>query len=214
MAIGAVIRRLLGARLARKAGRCYRAIFVDLRKEAALIASLVPAGSHILDVGGGDGEPLNYLLALRPDLRITTLDPAPVVGQWIESRFSQQVRRLPETKLATYVESHEPDPDIVLLSDVMHHVPIVARFSFLEALRSLVERSPRTQILVKDVEPGHWRAKLGYWSDRFITGDKHVSPISRDRLIELFEERLRPIQCRITGLYELDKPNYAVMFSR
>ena len=59
----------------------------------------------MLDVGGGDGEPLNHLLALRTDLLITTLDPAPVVGQWIDDRFNARVTRLPGTSLEQYLSS-------------------------------------------------------------------------------------------------------------
>src|SRR5450755_192141 len=103
MALGPAIRRLLGARLARRAGRLYRALYVDLAKEAAALATVIPRDSHLLDVGGGDGEPRNHLLALRPDIRITTLDPAPVVGQWIDARFDGHVTRLPGTSLADYL---------------------------------------------------------------------------------------------------------------
>jgi 16S rRNA G527 N7-methylase RsmG len=81
MALGQAIRRLLGPRLARFAGRCYRAIFVDLAKEAAALSTAIPRDAQVLDVGGGDGEPLNHLLALRPDLRVTTIDPGAVIGQ-------------------------------------------------------------------------------------------------------------------------------------
>ena len=100
---GPAIRRLLGRRLARHAGRWYRAIFVDLYKEAAALATVIPHGAHVLDVGGGDGQPLNHLLALRSDLKITTLDSGPVVGQWIEARFETQVTRLPRTSLGDYL---------------------------------------------------------------------------------------------------------------
>jgi hypothetical protein len=102
VALGAAIRRLLGARLARHAGRWYRAIFVDLAKEASALASVIPHDAHLLDIGGGDGEPLNHLLTLRPDLRVTTLDPGPVVGQWIDASFDGRVTRLPGTSLAQY----------------------------------------------------------------------------------------------------------------
>src|SRR5450631_3999722 len=110
MALGPAIRRLLGARLARRAGRWYRAIYVDLAKEAAALATVIPRDAHLLDIGGGDGEPLNHLLALRPDLRITTLDPRPIVGQWIEALFDGQVTRLARTSLAEYIAGGRADP--------------------------------------------------------------------------------------------------------
>jgi hypothetical protein len=214
VAVGPAIRRLLGPRQARRAGRWYRGIFVDLSKEAAALASAIPRGAHLLDVGGGDGEPLNHLLALRADLRITTLDTGPVVGQWLESRFAAQVARLPGMSLEEYVAQRRPDPDVVLIADVLHHVPESSRPVFLHSVAVLLERVPALRIVVKDVEPGSWRALLGYWSDRYVTGDRQVSPISRERLARLLVDTLGPLRHEHTNLFDVDRPNYAVAFYR
>jgi Methyltransferase domain len=208
------MRRLLGPRLARRAGLCYRAFYVDLELLAATLAAVIPSEAHLLDVGGGDGQPLNFLLALRPDLVITTVDPAPVVGQWIENRFDERVTRLPGTSLAEYVNRGLPNPDAILIADVMHHIPESTRPEFLASVRALLERVPGLRIIVKDVEPGHWRALLGYWSDRYITGDRNVGLISRDNLTRLLEEMLGPLNCEDTNLLKLDRPNYVTVFYR
>jgi hypothetical protein len=214
MPIGSSIRHLLGARLARRAGRWYRAIFVDLAREAAALASAIPRDAHVLDVGGGDGEPLNHLLGIRPDLKITTLDPGPVVGHWIDTCFNDRVIRLPRTDLAQYLAMNGSHPDAILIADVLHHVPVCARAGFLDPIRQLFEQIPDLRIVVKDVEPGTWRASLGYWSDRYITGDANVSPISREHLVRLLEDALGPLRCEYTNLFEVDRPNYAVAFFR
>ena len=214
MPLGPVVRSFLGTRQARRLGRRYRAIFVDLTKEAAALAAVIPSHAHLLDVGGGDGEPLNYLLAQRTDVHVTTIDPGPVVGQWIEARFAGRVRCLPRTSLADYIAKGLPAPDVILLADVLHHVPESARLPLLRSISVVLERVPRLRIIVKDVEPGSWRARLGYWSDRYVTGDRQVSPISRERLVQLFEESLGPLHREDTGLYEADPPNYAVAFFR
>jgi hypothetical protein len=211
---GPTIRRMLGAGLARRVGRWYRAIYVDLAKVAAAVSSAIPRDAHLLDIGGGDGEPLNHLLALRPDLHITTLDPAPVVGEWVEARFDGQVARLPGTNLAEYLSEGRADPDAILISDVLHHIPVTARAHFLDSVRVILERAPRLRIIVKDVEPGHWRALLGYWSDRYITGDADVSPISREHVVRLFQEALGPLHREDTNLFDTDRPNYALTFFR
>ena len=187
---------------------------MDLTKEATALASAMPSDAHLLDVGGGDGEPLNYLLVLRPDLRVTTLDTGPVVGQWLERRFEGQVQRLPGMSLADYVAACRPDPDVVLLADVLHHVPELARPAFLQGVAVLLQRVPLLRIIVKDVEPGSWRARLGYWSDRYVTGDRAVSPISRERLVRLLLESLGPLRHEHTDLFEVDRPNYAIAFYR
>jgi hypothetical protein len=212
--LGPAIRRLLGPDLARRAGLRYRAIYVDLAKVGAALAAVMPRDAFVLDIGGGDGQPLNHLLALRPDLMITTLDPAPVVGQWIEGRFDGQVKRLPGTTLAEYISRGFADPDSILIADVMHHIPQTTRHVFLESIGVLLDRKPGLRIIVKDVEPGYWRASLGYWSDRYITGDRNVSLISSDDMTELFREALGPLHREDTNLFETDSPNYALVFSR
>lgn len=214
MPLGPAIRRLLGARRARALGRWYRAIFVDLAKEAAALASVIPTGAHLLDVGGGDGEPLNHLLALRGDIRITTIDPGPAVGLWVEPRFDARLTRLARTTLADYLAAGRPDPNAVLIADVVHHIPEAARAKFLSDLKVLLERVPRLRIIIKDVEPGSWRALLGYWSDLYLSGDAHVSPISRQRLVALLREVLGPLRHEETVLYQADRPNYAIAFFR
>jgi hypothetical protein len=214
MALGPAIRRVLGPRLARRAGLYYRAIYVDLSAVAAILATVLPRDTHVLDVGGGDGQPLNYLLALRPDLAITTLDPAPIVGQWIEERFDGRVKRLPSTSLAEYVARDLGDPDAILIADVMHHIPETARRGFLDSVGVLLDRKPALRIIVKDVEPGYWRAVLGYWSDRYVTGDRNVSLISSDAMTRLFQEALGPLHREETDLFKMDSPNYAMVFYR
>jgi len=189
-------------------------MFVDLAKEANALATVIPRDSRVLDIGGGDGEPINYLLALRPDLHITTLDPGPVVGQWIEARFDRQVVRLPGTTLAEYVTRDHADPDAILIADVLHHIPEARRPGFLSGVKVLLDRVPGLRIVIKEVEPGYLRAVLGYWSDRYVTGDREVSPISRNRLASVLQETLGPLRRVETDLFETNRPNYAIAFFR
>jgi Methyltransferase domain len=205
---------MLGKRLARRAGRWYRAIFVDLAKEAAALATAIPLDAHVLDIGGGDGEPLNHLLALRPDLHVTTIDPGPVAGQWINECFNDRVVRLPGTNLPQYLVESRKSPDAVLIADVLHHIPENARPGFLSSVKLLLERVPELRIVVKDVEPGSWRALLGYWSDRYVTGDAETSPVSREQVARLLENALGPLRREETNLYDSDRPNYAIAFFR
>lgn len=214
MALGPAIRRLLGPRLALAAGRRYRAVFVDLDKLAATLAALIPKDAHLLDIGGGDGEPLNRLLALRPDIRVTTIDPAPVVGQWIETRFETRVTRTPGTSIMDYLARDTGAPNAVLIADVMHHVPPASRPALVRCLGKLLERNPALKIIVKDIEPGSWRARLSYWADHYITGDRGVTLISREQLLGLFTAELGHLRCEHSDLIVKDSPNYAVVFSR
>lgn len=200
--------------MARQAGERYRSIYVDLAKVAAALAAAIPRDAHLLDVGGGDGQPINHLLSRRPDLTITTLDLAPVVGQWIDARYDGQVTRLPRTSLAEFVARPRVHPDVILIADVIHHIPESARHKFLDSVAVLLGRVPSLCIIVKDMEPGHWRTLLSSWSDRYVTGDRNVSLISKDEVTRLFEEVLGPLQREDTDLFEMDGPNYAIVFRR
>ena len=214
MAIGPTVRRLLGPRLEPIISRQYRAIFVDLSALATAIAHWIPVNARLLDIGGGDGEALNYLLGRRPDITVTTLDTASVVGQRIASKFQKRVLRLPGTTLADYLERGAPDPHAVLLSDVMHHVVPSDRPALLHGLATLLDRIANLKVIIKDIEPGSWRASLARWTDYYITGDKGVSPIARDELVKLFTNELGPIRFDESDLYTIDSPNYAIAFYR
>lgn len=214
MSLGSAIRGVLGNRLSRWVGYYYRAAFVDLAKVAQAFSANIPASSHVLDVGGGDGVPLNYLLDLRADLTITSIDLAPVVGQWLDPRHAGRVVRMPSTSIDQYLALGQPRPDILLLSDVMHHIPNAERSTFFASVSALLQLCPRMKIIVKDVEPGFARSLLGYWADKYITGDKSVSPISRGQLISLVKNSLGPISVEETELFAADKPNYALVFFR
>ena len=67
-------------------------------------------------------------------------------------------------------------------------------------------------LVVKDVEPGHPRALLGYWSDRYITRDRNVSLLSQEDLVELVRACNDAITVRETQLKAFDPPNYALAF--
>lgn len=214
MALGASIRAMLGDRRARQVGALYRAVFADMEEEARVLADCVPPNAHVLDIGGGDGVPLNGLLGKRPDVTAVSIDPAPVVGLWIEERHASRVTCLPGTTLDDFLASDRPRPAVALLCDVMHHVPVAARPAFVASLARLAAAAPGLKLIVKDVEPGYPRALLGYWADLYITGDRQVSPIGRAALKEMLGSALTGFRCTETRLFERDSPNYALVFER
>ena len=213
MPLGRRIRSLLGDRHARVVGRAYRSLFVDMTQATSAIAAQIPSRAHVLDVGGGDGEPLNHLLDQRADIRVSTIDLAPSVGEWIAPAHLARVERLPATRLQDYETSGRPLPDVLLLSDVMHHVPVGERDALLRCAARLWDRRPTLRIIVKDVEPGHLRSVLGYLSDRYVTGDRFVSLVSRHELKASMGRACPALHCFETALYALDKPNYALVFA-
>lgn len=214
MSLGQALRRLLGPRLACRAGRRYRAFFVDLDEVAQALASAIPPGARVLDVGGGDGVPLNHLLRVRDDILVTTIDPAGEVGQWIDTAHAGRVVRRPRTTLAQYAAGAAEPLDVLLMMDVLHHIPTPERAAVFGLIAGLMQKSPGMRVIVKDVEPGSPRARLGYWSDRFVTGDAGVTPVGRDEVRALARAAFGQIEVEETGLFDADRPNYALVFHR
>jgi 2-polyprenyl-3-methyl-5-hydroxy-6-metoxy-1,4-benzoquinol methylase len=194
----------------RRVGRAYRSIFVNLDRVARTSAQFIPTGAFVLDIGGGDGEPLNHLLALRSDIRVAMIDLSPNIGGFIEDAFRSRVTVLPGTSIRTYIASGARQPDVVLISDVLHHVPLDDRDAFMSDLRDLAGAKPDATIIIKDVEPGGVRSTLGYLADRFISGDPGVSLISR-RELEAHLTAMFEGPTIHTPLYDLDPPNYALV---
>jgi hypothetical protein len=212
MSPGRFVRSVLGDRAFRAVGLAYRAVFVDLDREIAAIAAEIPPKAHVLDVGGGDGEPLDRLLALRPDIRVTTIDVSPSVGAWIAAAHADRVARVPATTLERYLATGGAVPDVLLACDVVHHIPPDRRAAFFATVAAVFERNSALRLIVKDVEPGHWRAALGYLSDRYITGDRAVSPVSRAALVRAIADSRPGLRWRETSLFDADPPNYALVF--
>ena len=52
-------------------GDRYRRFFVDLDRVASYVPPL-PPGSRVLDVGGGEGQFIDHVLARQPELEVTS----------------------------------------------------------------------------------------------------------------------------------------------
>ncbi len=211
MAIGSWVRRVLPARAERMAARAYRGIFVDLDKVAERLASRIPPDARLLDIGGGDGDLLNRLLALRDDITVDMVDIAPQVGTLLDPRHGGRIRRFPSTPIERHALAHAGYYGAALISDVMHHVPREDRSSLLRAMADCI--APRGVAFIKDVEPGHPRAALGWWCDRYLSGDRGVSLVSREALRAIAYQALAVERFEEIGLYSIDRPNYIVQIS-
>lgn len=168
MAIGPAFRRLFG-RHERAVALLYRGIFIDVTRLSALIGEWVPQARQILEVGCGEGAITEHLARLYPSANITAIDVTPRVGR-LFSGNQDRVQFVQMTVQA--IAAAKPGQfDLVILSDVLHHVPIPVREQLLAAVHSTLASGGR--LFFKDWErsptPIHW---LGYASDRWITGDR------------------------------------------
>lgn len=171
----------------------------------------MPAGAVILDVGGGDGALIDRLLERQPEARVTMLDLKDDLGNAVRPELRDRLEILPRTNLVQYAALGRRQPDLIIVSDVVHHIPPPERESFLREIRDLV-LGHAAKLVVKDVAPGGWRATLGYLSDRFISGDREVALISQASLEALVRRVFPGSTCTPTDLLARDAPNYCLVF--
>jgi hypothetical protein len=202
---------VLGERWFPVAGRIYRRLAVDLELVARGFPRLAD-GAVILDVGGGDGEALNHVLRLNPGARATMIDLASRLGDSLAPELRGRVEVLPETSVAEYARLGRPAPDMIILSDVVHHVPAAEREGLLAGIRDLLGGAA-TRLVIKDVEPGSGRAKLLYLADRYVSGDANVSFIPRTAMRELVLRVFPGASWQETDLFARNPPNYCLVFT-
>jgi 2-polyprenyl-6-hydroxyphenyl methylase/3-demethylubiquinone-9 3-methyltransferase len=168
MALGSRVRKLFG-RHERLIADLWRAMFMSLDHWNRTICAWVPEPRRILELGCGEGYSTIRLAAAYPGAAIDAVDIAPQIGRLYENppdRVRFRVVAAEDLALerpGTY--------DLIIVTDVLHHVPHEARGSFLAAVRTLL--APRGVLAFKD-----WHRNrapiyyLGYAADRWLTGDR------------------------------------------
>jgi 2-polyprenyl-3-methyl-5-hydroxy-6-metoxy-1,4-benzoquinol methylase len=165
MTIGQRVRALLGP-AEPAVGRIYRGLFFDLAAFADEVRRWTDASS-ILEVGCGDGLATEQFRRAFPKAAITGIDIQPAVGRLFRGDCAGVTFLRGE--LDGFVAQHLGSFDLVVICDVLHHVPPPERSALLrragEALR------PGGALVLKDWERRTNLAHLLAWfSDRFITG--------------------------------------------
>jgi 2-polyprenyl-3-methyl-5-hydroxy-6-metoxy-1,4-benzoquinol methylase len=188
MRIGPTVRRAFGKHEL-QITEGYRCFFVSLKAVATAVASLRP--ESVLEVGVGEGLVTNRLARLLPEARFVGIDTTPAVGRLF--RGSTDRVTFHQSSVEEYLAKNSDRFDLVLICDVMHHVPIEARPSVLHASRRLL--TPSGHLIVKDWEPRssivHAVAKF---SDRVITGDT-VTYYRPDQMRELVNRACPDLRC-------------------
>jgi hypothetical protein len=214
MRIGQIARKIFGKHFY-ILGNIYRSFFVDLNKVAQSISPFIPQGATIADVGGGDGAPLNYLFSHRQDIKVKLIDISQDIGKAVKKEFSTRIELYPSTSVGEFTNKVGDKPSVILLSDVIHHIAGDEREEFFSHLKKMVDERGDVRIIIKDIEPGYLRSFMGLMADKYISGDKTVSLVARKDIFHMmagvFENT---ITMEETELFELDKPNYALVFSR
>jgi 2-polyprenyl-6-hydroxyphenyl methylase/3-demethylubiquinone-9 3-methyltransferase len=168
MPIGPTVRRLLGP-LERPTTDLYRAFFVSLGNQVRRIRQWAPGATDILEIGCGEGAVCERLAAAYPTAHITGIDITPRAGRLC--RHDRARIGFANVTAEEYALAHPGQFDLVLICDVLHHVPWDAHPALLRAAGRLLR--PGGVLVVKDWERipnvGHVLCAL---SDRVITGDE------------------------------------------
>lgn len=177
MALGPMIRNLFGP-YERQISETYRSMYIDIDAFAGTVQKWRPSAARILEVGCGEGSVTERLAAAYPDADITAIDISPRAGRLYSGpRGRVQFRQC----LVQEIAAAEPGRyDLVMICDVLHHVPVGMRPGLLDALRTAL--APGGSFIFKDWErqstPIHWLAHL---SDRCLSGDE-VTYMSRGEM--------------------------------
>lgn len=168
MPIGPVVRRMFG-RHEHIIAALYRSVFIDLDDFAQRIGAWVPKAQRILEVGCGEGAVTERLAQLYPEADILAIDIMPAVGRLYRGPRDRVTFR--ETTVQEVAAEQPGAFDLVILSDVVHHVPLPLREAIIAAVRTCV--APGGLFLFKDwkrtATPIHWLCHAG---DRWLTGDR------------------------------------------
>jgi hypothetical protein len=214
MSVGWIARRLLGPAAFRVVGGWYRSIFVDLKKVAQCAAEIMPRNAHILDIGGGDGELINHLLSLRPDVRVTMIDIGESVGSFVVHEVRDRVTCLPKTSLSSYSSIAPESIQATLICDVVHHLGIGGRSAFFSELKAFLNQRTVPVVVIKDIEPGTFIGWLAEVTDKYITGDRGVAQIKGQDLRDFLTTYFPDYQVGETSLMQADPPNYCLTLRR
>lgn len=180
MSAGAGIRRLFGP-YERQVSAAYRSIYIDIAALASLVKRWQPVAINILEVGCGEGQVTEQLRAAFPGAAITAIDITPRLG-----RLYRGANGSVRFKVCTVQDLAMDEPmkfDLVVLSDVIHHVPNEHRQELLNSCKRTMTNG--AVLVFKDWEPSytpiHWMA---YLSDRWLTGDR-IRYLRRSQMHEL-----------------------------
>jgi SAM-dependent methyltransferase len=205
---GPVIRQLFGP-YEHTVAEAYRHIFVNLDDFARLIRTWVPHAQRILEVGCGEGAMTERITRTYPTATVTAIDITPKVGRLFRGdRFNvtfcqESVEAVANRQPASF--------DLVILADVIHHVPAEFRPSLISAIDQAM--TPNGSFIFKDwlvsKTPIH---RLCDMSDRYLTGDD-VSYCTTSVINGLLEP-FGPGTIRQTATVRPWKNNVAVLVQR
>ena len=186
MALGATVRARLG-RFETPVADAYRAAFINLDDFVDTVTGLADP-ARVLEVGCGDGQVADRVCRAWPSATYIGTDLVPDPGRRYAGDPSRVTFRTATT--AELVAEGAGGFDVVLIVDVLHHVPTdAARRALLGDAARMT--APGGLIMVKEWEALRNTAHLAaFTSDRYVSGDTGVRFCTGDQLTDLLSAGL------------------------
>jgi 2-polyprenyl-3-methyl-5-hydroxy-6-metoxy-1,4-benzoquinol methylase len=167
MPIGPFVRKCLGP-LERPVSNLYRGIFFNLDRFVAKVRQWAPA-TRILEVGCGEGAVLERLCRVYPDAQLAGIDITPHIGR--QFRGDRLRVTFHQEALETFSFNHVERFDLVLLCDVMHHVPWNQHEVLLRQTHLTLK--PGGLLVLKDWEKrSNFIHPVCHFAEHYLTGDR------------------------------------------
>ena len=168
MAIGPAIRSLFG-RHEHRAAEAFRGLFMDMDDLVSEICAGRPEAARILEIGCGEGAMTERLVRSYPGAELLAIDITPRLGRLYRGDPARVVFR--QVSVETVALERPGGFDLVLLCEVLNHVPPAIRRSLLDSVRTTL--APGGVFVLKEWAPSrgpvHWLCAA---SDRYLTGDE------------------------------------------
>jgi 2-polyprenyl-3-methyl-5-hydroxy-6-metoxy-1,4-benzoquinol methylase len=210
LGIGSLVRRAFGP-YERQVSEIYRRIFVDLDALVGEVLNNVMAPERVLEVGCGDGLVTERLALALPSSVLTGIDICAQPGRLYRGDRSRA--RFIRTTAEDLGSTEEDRYQLLIVADVLHHVPHRDWRRFLSGVASLMA-SGGTLVLKDWIQERTPAYLMGYWSDRFVTGD-HIRYPREEELRSLVRDvfgsaairsefRVRPWHCNLALVVRRD----------
>lgn len=157
--------------------RVYANTTVDAKRMVTICRSL-NTGKRFLDIGAGCG--FFSKAALEQGFEVVALEPAPRCREVFQLLTGQEA--LPELINPDFVHKHRGAFDVVLMSQVLEHVPDLDETS--AALNALLDKNGVAAIAVPHFRS--WVSLVQGRQDMFIIPPEHLSFFTKQGLRELF----------------------------
>lgn len=167
MSLGAKIRKSFGP-YERPISNLYRAFFINLKQLVNHISK-----NHnpvaILEIGCGEGAMTEILVQEFPEATITGIDISPKAGRLFQGNPERV--EFKQITIQDFEKSTNQKFDLILICDVLHHVPWDQHDELLDTAKKLL--SGNGILILKDWEKRNNPINyFSYLMERYVTGDK------------------------------------------